>query len=80
MEEVIRLQELLYTLTYVYTQFLSWVQLFVTPLTVGSSVHGISQARTLEWVVISFSSRTSQPRKQTRVSGISCNGRQILYH
>ena len=28
----------------------------------GSSVHGISQTRTLEWVVISFSRGSSQPR------------------
>ena len=34
----------------------------------GSSVHGISQARILEWVVISFSRGPSQPRDQTRVS------------
>ena len=32
----------------------------------GSSVHGIVQA--LEWVAISFSSRSSQPRDLTRVS------------
>ena len=43
----------------------------------GSSVHGISQARILEWVVISFSRGSSQPRDQTHVSSI---GRQILYH
>ena len=34
----------------------------------GSSVHGISQARILEWVAISFSRGSSQPRDQTRVS------------
>ena len=34
----------------------------------GSSVHGIFQARLLEWVAISFSSRSSQPRDRTRVS------------
>ena len=43
----------------------------------GSFVHGISQARILEWVVISFSRESSQPRDQTCVS---CIGRQILYH
>ena len=43
----------------------------------GSSVHGISQARILEWVAISFSRASSQPRDQTH---ISCIGRQILYH
>ena len=31
----------------------------------GSSVHGISQARILEWVAISFSRGSSQPRDQT---------------
>ena len=34
---------------------LSRVQLFATPWTPGSSVHGIFQARVLEWVAISFS-------------------------
>ena len=34
----------------------------------GSSVHGIFQARILEWVAISFSRRSSQPRDQTQVS------------
>ena len=42
----------------------------------GSSVHGIFQARILEWVAISFSRESSQPRDQTCVSWI---GRQILY-
>ena len=46
----------------------------------GSSVHGISQARILEWVAISSSRGFSQPRDQTRVSCVSCIGRQILYH
>ena len=36
----------------------------------GSSVHGISQARILEWVAISFSRRSSQPRDWTWVSRI----------
>jgi len=31
----------------------------------GSSVHGISQARILEWVAISFSRGSSQHRDQT---------------
>ena len=34
----------------------------------GFSVHGIFQARMLEWVVISFSRWSSQPRDQTQVS------------
>ena len=38
----------------------------------GSSVHGIFQARILEWVAISYSRGSSWPRDQTRVSCISC--------
>ena len=34
----------------------------------GSTIHGISQARILEWVAISFSRRSSRPRDWTRVS------------
>ena len=36
----------------------------------GSSVHGIFQARVLEWIAISFSKGSSQPRDRTRVSRI----------
>ena len=41
----------------------------------GSSVHGILQARMLEWVAISFSRGPSPPRHQTHVFYI---GRNIL--
>ena len=34
----------------------------------GSSIHGIFQARVLEWVAIPFSRGSSQPRDQTQVS------------
>jgi len=34
----------------------------------GSSIHGIFQARVLEWAAISFSRGLSQPRDWTRVS------------
>ena len=37
----------------------------------GSSIHGILQARILEWVAISFSRGSSQPRDQTQVSCIA---------
>ena len=37
----------------------------------GSSVHGILQAKILEWVAISFSRRSSQPRNQSWVSHIA---------
>ena len=33
----------------------------------GSSVHGILQARVLEWVAISFYRKSSQPRDGTQV-------------
>ena len=46
----------------------------------GSSVHGIFQARILEWVVISSSRGSLQPRDQTHISCVSCTGRNILYH
>ena len=37
----------------------------------GSSVHGISQARILKWVAISFSRGSSQPRDRTHVSWVA---------
>ena len=43
----------------------------------GSSVHGISQARILEWDVISFSRGSSRPRDWTL---ISCIGRQVFHY
>ena len=45
----------------------------------GSSVHGIFQARILEWVAISFSRGPSQPRDPTQVACVSYIGRQILH-
>ena len=45
----------------------------------GSSVHGILQARILEWVAISFSRGSSRPRNWTRISYVSCIGRWVLY-
>ena len=46
----------------------------------GSSVHGILQARILEWVAFSSSRGSTRPRDGTHVSYISCTGRQILSH
>ena len=46
----------------------------------GSSVHGISQARILEWVAIFNSRGSSWPRDWTHVSCLSCIGRRILYY
>ena len=44
----------------------------------SSSVRGISPARILEQVAISFSRGSSPPRDQTRVSCVSCSGRRAL--
>ena len=46
----------------------------------GSSVHGILEARILEWVSVPSSIGSSWPRDRTRVSYISCIGRWALYH
>ena len=45
-----------------------------------SFVHGIFQARILEWGAISYSRKSSLSRDQTHISCISCIGRQIFYH
>ena len=65
---------------FVVVQLLSRVQIFCDPKDCtppGSSVHRISQARILEWVAISFSRESSQPRDQIHVC---CIDRWILYH
>ena len=43
----------------------------------GSSVHGILQARTLEWVTMPSSKGSFRPRDETYVS---CTGRRVLNH
>ena len=70
---------LLWYFFHMYAQLLSLVWLFETLWTSppGSSVHGISQARTLEWVAISFFRGSSWSRDQPCRS---CIGRWILYH
>ena len=45
-----------------------------------SSVHGILQARILEWVAMPSSRVFSKPRDRTHVSYVSCIGKQVLYH
>ena len=55
----------------------SCLTLFVTPVDCSwpsSSVHGISQARILEWVDILFSRRSSWPRPRVRTC-FSCIGK-----
>ena len=49
----------------------SHVWLFVTLWTVGFSVHGILQARILEWVAMPSSRGSSLPR-ETHISCVSC--------
>ena len=46
----------------------------------GSSVHGILQARILEWVAMPSSRESSQLKDQTCISFVSWIGRQVLYH
>ena len=45
-----------------------------------SSVHGILQARILEWVAMLTSRESSLPRDWTRISYVSYIGRLVLYH
>ena len=45
----------------------------------GSSVHGILQARILEWASMPSSRGSSRPRDRTHVSYISCIDRCVLY-
>ena len=64
----------------IVVSLLSCVWLFCSPMDCnpsGSSVHGMSQARIPEWLAISSSRVSSQPRDRTC---ICCIGRQILYH
>ena len=44
----------------------------------GSSVHGILQARMLEWVAMPSARESSQPKDRTPLSYESCFGRQVL--
>ena len=44
----------------------------------GSSVHGISRARILEWIAISFSRGPSQPRDWSRLTSIMAPHSSIL--
>ena len=65
----------------VSTYVLSCIQMFCDPTHCsppGSSAHGISQARTLEGVAISFSRGSSWPRDQIRVSFVSALAGQFF--
>ena len=58
----------------------SHVWLFATHGPPGSSVHGILQARILEWVAMPSSRGSSWPRDWAGISYVSHIGRQALYH
>ena len=49
----------------------------------GSSVHGVFQARLLEWAAMPSSKGSSRPRDwpkdRTQVSPVSCTGRKVIY-
>ena len=45
----------------------------------GYSIHGILQARILEWIAMPSSRRSSWPTVRTRVSFVSCIGRQEIF-
>ena len=74
----------------VVVESLSHVWLFCYPMDCslpGSSVHGFSQARILEWVALSFFRGSSQPRDRACIFCNSCSKqvdslplRWILYH
>ena len=62
-----------------------WVQVIYCCLIAGysppgSSVHGIHQARILEWVTIPFSRGSSWPRDQTYVSCVGQTDSLLLSH
>ena len=46
----------------------------------GSSVHGMLQARMLEWAAISSFRGSSGPNYWIHISYFSCTSRQVLYH
>ena len=46
----------------------------------GSSVHGVLQARIIEWVAMPFSRGSFWPRDWTHISYISFISRKVLYH
>ena len=56
-----------------WSEFTQWCPALCDPMDCslpGSPLHGILQARVLEWVAISFSRGSSWPRDRTRVSSI----------
>ena len=61
--------------TYMYAKSLQSCPTFCNPVDSdlpGSSVHGILQARILEWITLPSSRGSSQPRDQTCIPYVSC--------
>ena len=56
----------------------SWTVAGQTLLSRGFSVHGIPQARILEWVAMPSVRGSSRPRDETLVSYVSCISRRVL--
>ena len=46
----------------------------------GPSVHGIPQARILEWVAIFPSGDLPNPGIEPTSHDVACTGKQVLYH
>ena len=46
----------------------------------GSSVHGILQARILEWVAMPYSRGSARPKDQTHISYVSCIAVRFFTH
>ena len=61
----------IHTHIYTHTHMYMYRKKSLSGVQLCSFIHGILQARILEWVAISFSSGSSQPRDQTRVSHIA---------
>ena len=65
------------------TKFLQSCPTLCNPMDSGppdSPVHGILQARILEWVAMPSSKGSSLPGDGTHVSYVFCVGRWVLYH
>ena len=46
----------------------------------GSSIHGILQARILEWIAMPSSRGSCRPRNRTYIPWVFCIGRRVLSH
>ena len=82
------------TVVYLYTIMVYYVRVLISKLLqscltlydpvdcslTGSSLYEVFQARMLEWVAMTSSRGSSQPRDQTHVSYVFCTGRQVHYH